>query len=71
MSGSAKDMKASPLSRAHTTMTKFSGPVSGLPNASSPIRGKKTRSDVAPMSTGAFNKHKGQYAAHVNGKGRH
>lgn len=69
MSASARDMKASPLSRPHTTMTKFSGPVSGLPNAKSPVRGRKTRTDVAPMSTGAFAKHRNKYESQVNGKG--
>ena len=65
----AKNMATKPTSREHTTMTKYSGPIEGLPNASKPIRGKRTRSDMAPMSTGAYSSHCGKYESHANGAG--
>lgn len=53
----ARDMKAQPTSRAHTTMTGFLTHHVGHKNVHQPVKGARTKSDVAPMSTSAYNGH--------------
>jgi hypothetical protein len=68
--GTARDMRAHPTSRQHTTLTGDLSHHVGHKNAHKPVVGSKTKSDVAPMSTSEYKGHVGKYERQKNGTGR-
>lgn len=69
--GMAREYKAHPTSRPHTTMTGIMTHHIKHPNPTRPIKGAHTRTDKAPMSTGEYKGHIGKYERLKNGTGRH
>lgn len=65
----AREFKASPRSRPHTTMTGIMTHHTKYPNPTRPIKGAHTRTDKEPMSTGEYKGHVRRYESHVNGAG--
>ena len=58
-----------PISRPHTTMTGKMTTHIGPATVAKPVRGMKTKTDKAPMSTPDYSKHQRSYSSHLNGAG--